>query len=140
MKIRTVPARVTTGAFILQQGLGKWDGGDDQANLVHGMAAAALPPLQALRAPTFLRLLAAGEVVIGALLLTPIVPSRVAGSALTAFSAGLMTLYARTPGMRKPGSIWPSPQGTSVAKDVWLLGVGLGLLLDDHDRPVAAGD
>lgn len=30
--------------------------------------------------------------------------------------------------LRKPGSIWPSQAGTGVSKDVWMLGIGLGLL------------
>ena len=28
----------------------------------------------------------------------------------------------------KPGSVWPTPAGTAVGKDVWMLGNGLGLL------------
>ena len=98
------------------------------------MAATAIPPLQAIKPPTFLKLLSAGEVATGALLLAPFVSNRKAGLALTAFSAGLMALYARTPSMREPGSIWPSQGGTAVAKDVWMLGVGLGLLLDPANR------
>jgi len=39
-------------------------------------------------------------------------------------------MYARTPALRKPGSIWPSPGGIPVSKDVWMLGIGLGLLAD----------
>jgi hypothetical protein len=39
-------------------------------------------------------------------------------------------MYARTPALRKPGSIWPSQAGTGVSKDVWMLGIGLGLLVD----------
>jgi hypothetical protein len=26
--------------------------------------------------------------------------------------------------------VWPSPQGIGVSKDVWLLGIGLGLVAD----------
>jgi hypothetical protein len=59
-----------------------------------------------------------------------VVPAAIAGTALTGFSAGLMGLYARTPGLRKPGSIWPTPQGTAISKDVWMLGAGLALLAD----------
>ena len=131
MRIRTLPTRLTTGAFILHAGLGKWGGPAEQATAVHGMAAAAIPPLDAVPAPTFLRLLSAAELATGALLLAPFVSNRRAGLALTAFSGGMMTLYARTPSMRKPGSIWPSQQGMAVAKDVWMLGIGLGLLLED---------
>jgi len=71
---------------------------------------------------------------------TPIVPTAVAGAALTAFSGGLLGLYLRTPGMRKPGSLAPTEQGMPIAKDVWLLGIGIGLLtrgtLDREPRRV----
>jgi hypothetical protein len=32
--------------------------------------------------------------------------------------------------MRQPGSIWPTQQGIAVSKDIWMLGIGLGLLAD----------
>ena len=134
MLLRNLPTRVATGAFVLHAGLGKWKGGPEQAAGMHGMAAAAIPPLGAIQPPTFLKLLSAGEVATGALLLAPFVSNRRAGLALTAFSGGLMALYARTPSMREPGSIWPSQAGMGVAKDVWMLGIGLGLLLDPAKR------
>jgi len=50
------------------------------------------------------------------------------GAALTAFSTGLLGLHAKTPGMRREGSVWPTPQGIGLSKDVWLLGAGLSML------------
>jgi hypothetical protein len=58
------------------------------------------------------------------------VPNAVAGAALTGFSGSLLAMYARTPSMRMPGSIWPSRTGIAVSKDVWMLGIGLGLVAD----------
>jgi hypothetical protein len=133
MKLRNVPTRVATGAFILHAGLVKWRGGPEQAAGVHGMASNAYPPLKAIQPGTFLKGLSAGEVAAGALLLAPFISNRIAGVGLTAFSGGLLTMYARTPALREPGSIWPSQQGMAVAKDVWMLGIGLGLLLDPSD-------
>ena len=52
------------------------------------------------------------------------------GAALAGFSAGLVQLYLKTPGMRQPGSIKPTQEGIGLAKDVWLVGAGLTLLLD----------
>jgi hypothetical protein len=49
---------------------------------------------------------------------------------LTAFSAALLGIYARTPGLTKEDGIRPSQQGTALAKDVWMLGIGLGLTVD----------
>jgi hypothetical protein len=47
-------------------------------------------------------------------------------------------MYLRTDSLHKPGSIWPTQQGTGVSKDVWMLGIGLGLLaqgLHPDSRP-----
>jgi hypothetical protein len=58
------------------------------------------------------------------------VPGLLAGAGLTAFSAGLLGLYLRTPGMREEGSLRPTQQGLPIAKDVWMLGSGLSLVVD----------
>ncbi len=92
------------------------------------MAAGAFPFLKSIPPERFLRVLAAGEVLTGALLLSPFVPDAVAGAVLTGFSGSLLAMYARTPALHKPGSPWPSPAGIAVSKDVWMLGIGLGLL------------
>ena len=60
---------------------------------------------------------------------------RMAGAALTGFSGSLLAMYARTPSMRKPGSIWPSRTGIAVSKDVWMLGIGIGLVADGLTHP-----
>ncbi len=125
---RDVPARLATGGYILHSGITKWNGTPQTAAAVHGAAAAAFPFLKDIPPEKFLRMLAAGELAIGTALLLPLVPSRLAGLALTGFSSALLTMYWRTPAMHKPGSIWPTHAGTAVSKDVWMLGIGLGLL------------
>ena len=125
---RRVPERLVTGAFILHAGWGKWNGSEQQATALQGMAAGAFPPLGAISPTTFLRLLAAGEIATGAALLNPILPDTLAGVVLTGFSGALLAMYWRTPTMRKPGSIWPTQAGTAVSKDVWMLGIGVGML------------
>jgi uncharacterized membrane protein YphA (DoxX/SURF4 family) len=130
MKLRELPTRLATGAFILHSGLDKWRGDESTAEAIHGMAAGAYPVLERLPPSRFLRVLAAGEIAIGVVLLAPVVPTAVAGAALTGFSAALLGLYARTPGLREPGSIWPTQQGVAVSKDIWMFGIGLGLLAD----------
>ena len=130
VKAREVPGRIATGGYILHSGLEKWHGDADRARAIHGMAARAFPVLKDMPPEKFLRLLAAGEIAVGSALLVPIVPSALAGLALTGFSGALVTMYARTPALRKPGSIWPSQAGTGVSKDVWMLGIGLGLTID----------
>lgn len=45
-----------------------------------------------------------------------------------------MRLYWVTPGLHEPGSPRPTQQGVPIAKDSWLIGAGLTLLLDDLAR------
>jgi uncharacterized membrane protein YphA (DoxX/SURF4 family) len=127
---RSLSGRLSTGAFILHSGLGKWNGSIEQAEGIHGMAANAYPILKSIPPARFLKLLAAAEVATGALLLAPIVSNVVAGAALSGFAGSLLGMYARTPAMHNPGSIWPTQAGIPVSKDVWMLGIGLGLMAD----------
>ena len=135
VRARDLPARVATGAYILHAGLEKWHGDETRAKALHGAASNAFPVLQRIPAERFLRLLAASEIAVGTALLVPVVPNAVAGAALTGFSGSLLAMYARTPAMHKPGSIWPTQVGTAVSKDVWMLGIGLGLVADGLTGP-----
>jgi uncharacterized membrane protein YphA (DoxX/SURF4 family) len=130
IKLRHVPPRITTGAYILHSGLEKWKGDENTAGYIHAMAGGAIPPLKNIPAPQFLKLLAGAEIALGAALLNPLIPTKVVGLGLTAFSGSLLTMYARTPSLHKPGSIWPSQQGIAVSKDVWMAGIGLSFLVD----------
>src|SRR5215213_1147211 len=122
-----IAPRISAGAFILNSGLGK-RGADEQAAAgMHGFAAGTYPFLKNLQPQQFAKVLSTSEIAVGALLLAPVVPTAVAGAALTVFSGGLLGLYLRTPGMRKPGSLAPTEQGLAIAKDSWLLGIGIGL-------------
>jgi hypothetical protein len=53
-----------------------------------------------------------------------------AGGALAGFAGGLLGLYLKTPGLREEGSLKPTQAGTAIAKDVWMLGIGAGLVLE----------
>lgn len=127
---RNAPTRLTTGAYILHSGWEKWRGSEEHAQAIHGLAAGAYPFLRRIPPKTFLKALAATEISLGTVLLAPVVPNKLAGSALTAFAGGLLTMYLRTPALHQPNSIWPTPAGIGVSKDVWMLGIGLGLLAD----------
>ena len=129
-KLRRAPERLVTGAFILNSGIGKLKGDEATAKGVHGMAANTYPFLGKVKPPVFLKGLGTGEVILGSALLLPIVPAGLAGLGLTAFSAGLLGLYFRTDGMRNPDGITPTQAGIPIAKDVWMLGIGLGRVLD----------
>src|SRR2546430_5946551 len=108
MQISRLPLRAITGAFILNSGITKLKAGQETAEGVHGFATAAYPEFKRLRPEQFAKLLAAGEITLGVALLTPIVPAALAGAGLTAFSAGLLGLYLKVPGMRQPGSLKPT--------------------------------
>jgi hypothetical protein len=131
VKWRHVPQRMVTGAFILQSGIGKLSADEATAQQLHGFATGTYPFLAKLKPEDFVKLLAGTEIALGTALLLPFVPSVVAGAGLTAFSGGLLGLYVRTPGMRKEGTPLPTQQGTALAKDVWMAGIGLGLVIDE---------
>ncbi|MCU1669217.1 MAG: rane protein [Blastococcus sp.] len=121
--------RISAGAFILNSGLGKLHADEATAKGLHGFASGTYPFLKKIPPQQFVTGLAVAELTVGGLLLAPFVPTAVAGAALTGFSGGLLGLYLKTPGMRKPNSLAPTQEGLAVAKDVWLLGIGVGLLV-----------
>ncbi|MCX4632460.1 MULTISPECIES: hypothetical protein [unclassified Streptomyces] len=127
---RQLPLRLTVGAFFLNSGLSKRGADEATAERLHQFAATTYPFLGKQDAQKFVRLLSAGELAIATTLLLPVVPAAVAGVALTAFSVGTLGLYLRTPGMRQEGSLRPTEQGTALAKDVWMLGIGLSLIAE----------
>lgn len=129
-KLRRAPGRIATGAFILNSGLTKFRADEETVKALHNTAASAFPVLEKIEPKQFLKLLAAGEIALGGALLAPVVPAALAGLGLAGFSSALLTMWWRTPGMHEPGSLRPTHQGTAIAKDVWMLGVGAGLVVD----------
>jgi hypothetical protein len=129
--VRTLPARTAAGAFILNSGLSKWNADEATASTLHGMAVGTYPFLGKMKPPDFAKLLSVSEMALGTALLLPVIPAGLAGLGLTAFSSGLLGMYLRTPGMTQEGSPRPTQQGIALAKDVWLLGIGLSLVLED---------
>ncbi|MET3174682.1 UNVERIFIED_ORG: hypothetical protein ABIB52_002533 [Arthrobacter sp. UYCu721] len=67
---------------------------------------------------------------LGAALFAPFLPSRLVGVGLGIFSGSLLTMYRRTPGMTEADGIRPSQKGTVLAKDVWMFGIAVALVLD----------
>jgi hypothetical protein len=130
VKPSDVPPRVVSGAFILSSGLNKLKADEQTEQGLHAMAVGAYPFLERIPAHRFVRMLGGVETALGAALLVPLVPTGVAGAGLTAFASGLVGLYLRTPGTHQKGSPLPTPEGIPLAKDSWLLGIGLGLVSD----------
>ncbi len=132
--LTTWPLRIATGAFIMNSGWSKLNADAESAEQTHGFATAAYPFLKDVPPEQFNRGLGIAETAIGAALLTPGVPARVAGIGLTALGGGLLGLYLRAPGLRQEGSLRPTADGTGIAKDSWLLGAGLSLMAFDQFR------
>ena len=65
------------------------------------MAATGVPAVSKLDAATFGKLISGAETALGATLLTPFIPARLAGAGLTAFATNLMTMCFRNPDMRR---------------------------------------
>ena len=130
MKLWHLPLRLTAGAYTLNSGLSKRGLPDEAAKGMHGMASGAFPQLEDVEPQEFVKLLSTAEIALGGALLLPLVPSGLVGAALTAFGAGLVRLYLKTPGTTQDDGIRPTPEGIALAKDVWLLGMGAALLLD----------
>lgn len=128
-KLRRAPGRIATGAFILNSGLGKLKGDAATADGIHGLARGAYPIVSKLSPSVFLKVLAVSEITVGSLLLLPLVPAGLAGLALTGFAGGLIGLYIRTPGLHD-GRLRPTEGGTAIAKDFWMAGIGIGLVID----------
>lgn len=128
------PARLAPGLFFLNSATNKANADEETAKGLQGFAS-ALPGTDLVDAKTFVKLVSTAEYAIGAALITPFVPNRLAGAALTAFSSGLLGMYFGTPGMTAEGSkIRPSDQGTLLAKDSWLFGLGIALMLSGNKK------
>lgn len=129
-KIRRAPLRLSSGAFILNSGLGKLKADEATAGQLHGMAAGTYPFLAKVDPKLFVKGLAFGEIALGTLLLAPVVPAGLAGIALTGFGGSLLGVYLKTPGLTQEGSIAPTQQGVGIAKDVWMTSMGVALVFD----------
>jgi hypothetical protein len=130
-KLWHVPVRLATGAIIVDQGLQKLGADEDTAKWLHGQASQAFPQFADMDPKDFLQLLSASEIALGAALLgIGFVPSSLAGLGLSLYGGSLARLYLTTPGTRREGSIAPSRQGIGLAKDSWMLAIGVALVLD----------
>jgi uncharacterized membrane protein YphA (DoxX/SURF4 family) len=131
LKAWQLPPRLITGAYFINAGLSKHGADDATAGQLHGFASGTYPFFGKLDAKRFTSLLSTAEIAIGAALVLPVVPAWLAGTGLTAFALGTLGLYLRTPGMRQDGSLRPTQQGIPLAKDAWMVGIGLALMVDE---------
>jgi hypothetical protein len=130
MRMSHIPLRLTTGAFILNAGFGKRNLDEDSSAGLQAMAARVIPPVRRIEPKVFGKVVSYSEMALGAALLTPFLPSRLVGAGLGIFSGSLLAMYLRTPGMTEADGIRPSQKGTAMAKDVWMFGIAVALVLD----------
>lgn len=126
IRAKTVPGRVVTGAYILRSGLEKWKGDEERAARAHGPVAEAFPVLKLVPPRRYLRLLGAAEIATGTALLTPFVPAAAAGAALTGFSGSVLALVL----LSGPPAQEATSRGIGIGKDLWMVGIGLGLMAE----------
>lgn len=134
MSLSTTILRGVSGAYFLQSGIGKLGMPAEMAEALQGMAAKGVPPLGDLTPEQFGKFLSYGEIAVGAALLLPFVPRKVAGLGLAAFSGSMISMYLRTPGMTEADGVRPSQDGTSLAKDSWLLAIAAALILSEGKK------
>lgn len=132
--ISNAALRLVSGAFILNSGINKLKLEPESAAFLQGAAANAIPQIKQLEPAQFGKYLSAAEIGIGTLILTPFIPSRLAGLALAGFSGGLVATYLKTPGMTEADGVRPTPAGVPMAKDFWLAGIAVALLLHRKKR------
>lgn len=131
MRLHHIPPRIACGAFILNTGMTKRSLDLEGATGLRDQAAHAFPPLKRMDPVRFGKLLSVSEIVLGAALLAPVVPTWLVAAGLSGFSGALMRVYLKTPGLTREDGIRPAPAGMGIARDVFMLGSGLGLLLEE---------
>lgn len=120
--------RLVTGAYILNSGIGKRSLDPGHAAMLQEAATRVVPTAASLTPEQFGKYLSTSEIGIGTVLLLPFIPTRLAGLALGAFSAGLIGTYLKSPGMTEADGIRPTGKGSAMAKDFWLAGIAVALI------------
>lgn len=126
--------RLAIGASVLASGLRKRKADECTAVDLHAMAVDTCPFLDKVDPVTFTRALSAGQITLGGALLVPLIPNKPVGAGLSVFAVGVLGTYLRAPGMHRPRSLAPTPEGLGLSKDLWLLGAGLSLALEGRER------
>lgn len=128
ISIANAALRLVSGAFILNSGINKLRIDEASAAGLQQMAANGVPQLAELEPAVFGKAVSISEISLGSALLLPLIPSRLAGLGLGAFSGVLLASYLRTPGMTESDGIRPTADGAALAKDVWLAGIAVALI------------
>ena len=131
IKLHQLPPRLACGAFILNTGIGKRSLDVETAAGLRDQAALVFPVLKKMDPERFGKLLSAFEICLGVALLIPVVPTWLVSAGLTGFSGMLMGVYLKTPSLTMDDGIRPTPAGMPIARDVFMLGSGLGMFVEE---------
>lgn len=77
---------------------------------------------------TFGKVVSYSEIGVGASLLAPVVPNRLAGLALGAINTGFLSIYFRNDQMTRKDGIRPSEAGTGLSKDIFIAAIAGALI------------
>lgn len=125
------------GAFIANSGIGKLSADAETSAGLQQFAATGIPAVKKLPKDQFAKILGGAEVALGGALLSPFVSNKLAGTALTAFGAGLLSMYFRNDNMTLSDGIRPSEEGLALSKDSWLVALGAGLIAMDASEDIS---
>jgi hypothetical protein len=128
-KLRRTPGRVAAGSLILHSGQVKLKGDAMFAQGVHAVFCGTYPAFKPVPPAVLLKALGLLEITVGSVLLLPLFGAKLAGASLTGYSAALLGMYLRTPGLHDK-RLLPTLAGTAFAKDAWLTAIGTSLVLD----------
>jgi len=128
ISIANAALRLVSGAFILNSGINKLRLDEESAAGLQQLASNGVPQLSSMEPAAFGKAVSVSEITLGSALLLPLIPSRLAGLGLAAFSGVVLSSYLRTPGMTESDGIRPTADGTALAKDVWLAGMAVALI------------
>lgn len=137
--ISNAALRAIPGLFILNSGIGKIGMPADASAGIQQAAASGVPALADLPSDRFGSMLGWAETAVGASLLLPVVPSRIAGAGLVTFGAGLLTMYFNNDEYTEEDGIRPSDEGIALAKDSWLVAIGLALMFGSQKKKRKSG-
>lgn len=127
--LRLIPA-----ALIFNSAIGKLGMNAEASAGLQQFAATGIKAMEKLPSDKFAKIIGSSEIAVGSALVAPFVPNRLAGAALIAFGGGLLTLYFNNEANTLEDGIRPSDAGLPLAKDSWLVAIGLGLLLSDTGK------
>ena len=122
--------RLAAGSFILNSGIGKLHADEITAKGLHSMAMGTYPFVDNAEPMVFARSLGRRRN-----------PDRCDPAVAVCFAAlgrrdprrilrRAAAMYRETPGMTEEDGVRPTKKGVPLAKDVWMLGIGLGLMID----------